>query len=71
MKKYFQIAILVMIFIPILNSCRQDDNSNESTTEDLIKINKKNSETSKSDTIDKIPPTDPPVKDGQQWKIKK
>lgn len=71
MKNYFPLIIVAMILIAVLNSCRQDDSITESTIEEVMKNDKSNSEASKNDTIDHhITPTDPPVKDGQQWKLK-
>lgn len=72
MKNYLPITIIIMVFILVLHSCRQEDSITESTIEEVVQADKNNAEASKNDTIDQnITPTDPPVKDGQQWKQKK
>ncbi|WP_299180724.1 hypothetical protein [uncultured Chryseobacterium sp.] len=65
------LLIVVMFFILSLNSCRQLDSITEPNEETVIQNEKSNDDAYKRDTIrHSIPPTDPPVKDGQQWKHK-
>lgn len=55
-----------------LNACRQDDDENiieQTGRKDTQTINRTGENTDR-DTA-QINPTDPPVRDGQQWKIKK
>lgn len=71
MKKLISICIITIVIVS-LNACRQDD---EDTT--FEQAGKKDMQT--ADRADKnadrdtakINPADPPVRDGQQWKIKK
>jgi len=54
-----------------LNACRQDND--ETTFEETGKNTQKTIKTGQTTDRDtaQITPADPPVKDGQQWKIKK
>lgn len=70
MKKLISICIITIVMVS-LSACRQDDD--ETTFEQTGKRDIKTNRTGKNTDRDsaQINPTDPPVKDGQQWKIKK
>lgn len=66
MKKYIPLIISILLFIAT-HSCRQGDDTEENQQQNL-KLNRTSKEdTSKADSI--TTEKDPPVKDGQDWKI--
>lgn len=70
MKKLISICIITIVMVS-LNACRQDND--ETTFEETGKDTQKTIRTGHTTDRDtaQITPADPPVKDGQQWKIKK
>lgn len=66
MKKYIPIIISILLFIAF-HSCRQEDSFEENYQNSLLPNRNTRETISKTDSITKE--TDPPVKDGQDWKL--
>ncbi|KFF14608.1 hypothetical protein N6B72_05425 [Chryseobacterium soli] len=71
MKKLISICIITIVMVS-LNACRQDNDEiifEQTGKKDTQTTNRMGKNTDRDSAH--ISPTDPPVKDGQQWKIKK